>query len=434
MRFVKKIATKVNLDRIRENNDTLMDLIREEYPEVEGGSINVLLKNLIKIHFLTIRTRPTFRGVFQGLKKVIDIVIPVLNTRRQFYSDCRGYIKQNPHFGKEDSIVQDSYRLFSITRGEAQDLKKKAQEKIQEKHENLEEVDFKQVLEIMDELQDGIWYEKIMYVMLATGVRFNEVLHLDTMFQKVENTEEVPKELESMDLEKLVYITGISKIKSKESRESVVVPIVHGKIGSLLKILSSIRKSVDKDITRKQIAATWNVGVNSHVKKYFPGKTSHFLRKVYATMSYDLYAPKNLSLTIWTNRVLGHAGNTFSTSINYNIIQSKKGQQNEVVKDYELENKVENLSGRVDLVEDEVDELKEVEVKERKNIIKVKNKDGKVIFLQKNERRKNGGAIERCLEMIKFLEEKNVQVSNKLLRQIGFGAQTAKDALLIKQG
>lgn len=125
-----------------------------------------------------------------------------------------------------------------------------------------------------------------------------------------------------------------------------------------------------------QLSQNISKNVNRRVKKEFPflakedvRNLSSFMRKIYADLSYKLYADKDrVNYNSWISDVLGHGAKSELTSFSYSYINVKNDNQPTTIK--ELAHKVEEIRQTVKKIEIDPAQYIEVAKLRAKNIEK----------------------------------------------------------------
>lgn len=214
-----------------------------------------------------------------------------------FSRSVRTPIKQK--FGENSNIYKESkkYGLSweekkEVIRGQKKSLFKKLQ------HADVVTKD-----EILLFLKNGInqtedIFKLTICLLIVSGSRPIELLKI---------SEYKPSEKNSS----LIEQTGIAKSKK---RHKVIKPLIMIKSQDFIDRLSLVRDFCSD----KKYGTLLNV-LNLRSLKYLSHNT-YTMRKIYGTLSYQLYASHKMTLPAWLSMVLGHAEDNLTTSLNYSNI------------------------------------------------------------------------------------------------------------------
>lgn len=112
--------------------------------------------------------------------------------------------------------------------------------------------------------------------------------------------------------EYIIEQTGIAKSKK---RHKVIKPLIMIKSSDFLNRLQIVRNFV----SGKKYSSILSI-LNNRSIKYLSHNT-YTMRKIYGTLSYQLYSDKKMTLPAWLSMVLGHAENNMVTSLNYSNVK-----------------------------------------------------------------------------------------------------------------
>lgn len=184
--------------------------------------------------------------------------------------------------------------------------------------------------------------DKLLLVQLSTGARFIEVCKVSEFLLPVEDLHypDVPS------MEQRISIRGVAKAQKfnadgKEittKRMILPKPVLFMTPADVIKTINACRTQILSLCNKKKggpkassLHAFSNDFVTTVIIKMalkrlksfdLTGETAvgtHLLRKLYASLSYTVYAPKNMTKVAWIKEVLGHTG--FDSVLAYNTVQ-----------------------------------------------------------------------------------------------------------------
>jgi hypothetical protein len=159
--------------------------------------------------------------------------------------------------------------------------------------------------------------------------------------------------------------------------------------------------------------------------------TFHDLRRIYATLSYELFADKkNVALTAWIQDVLGHS--LSDTSLNYVNVNLVKDPRPTKIQVAEVKAEVNELKERVAEVEKPPDAYpsmsrEHVPGRDDNSIIFI-NKDGVEVYVRKLPKQRlndKEAQFNRIGNLAAEMVLKRVPVNNKTLKKAGVGSTWA---------
>ena len=316
--------------------------------------------------------------------KMLNVLVPAVsakNTVQNVYVQIRKAIKLR--WGEDSNVTSKAYTAMQYDRESWRKDREIYNQKVNEKNKNKRVFDKQQIFSIMDKIKNleaPNYIDLAIGCCLASGSRIGEVLS----FAEYSKSKEPH------------YILQKGILKSK-SRTEIVKPVVHYTVEEFLSlhkklrnmVLNDIRKIQKGDMTHYDFSQTMNSKINTRIGKYFNDKSvnSHDLRKIYASLAYDIYADKSkVSESSFLSEILGHQeGSSVHRSYSVvGVVESKK-EDDSIEKDEEKQN-----------TEDMV--------------------------VPRNIKRRDFKSMERLAETVRILELKGMTVSNKILRDYGYGA------------
>jgi integrase len=442
LKFATKYSTKKYITS-EDYHTKLLTSMREEFEITsKSQSLKVILKEVILKVFSSSKSAGTLMKTFPKLKKIIETLDMTLNTKRQYYSDIRqSLLSPKGNFTKEDKVFQDTFKHLSISKDQAKTITDLKTRKVFERNENRREIDLDQVTQVMDKLKSSPRdkYDLCLLIQLNTGLRLIESLYV-SKFETIQGEQS------------MVKIVGLAKNKSEKSVNEVTNPLINLTYDELIALQKEMRDELNLEGTLKAITNRYSNKINKRVKEFFgPDSTSHDLRRMYGSLSYIKYAPKEMSINVWLNQHLGHSQNSLaSTNFYSDIIFVRNGERIDLHSNELCEQVDDNDRKEINEVKKDVGKVKKDVAENRENIIVLDTivsekptvnksehivylvaKDGiTVVTIPKHVKKRNGKAIEACIEMIRFLISKSVDPSNKNLRLTGFSGRIAKEGLI----
>lgn len=403
------------------SSKTLNQLLLGEYPDAQAKTSTGVLKNVIQSIFSTSKTASTLIKGFPPLKKVVEILLPNVATKRKYYGELRQFLlKSNGgNFETTDKIYDLTFRKLSITREEANALSQNYQSKVFERNSNKTIYFQEDLIELIHLLKDGDEIDKVLCLQLTCGLRFIEALRTATF--TIPETGVYGIESVRMD--------GLVKAKAKNARTWTINPIIELSADKVVEMAEEIREYLKKskrfDLPKSKLTSIFLKRANERLRAHMH-ITSHELRRIYAVFSYGLFANKtSTSLSVWISNHLGHAIDNLTSSASYSNVSilSKSG---EPVVDG-VDGKVIGLTKRIERVEERVEGVEE-QVAGRvssptrgNNKVELMGLDGEYHMVLKNMKLRDNKTLERGLLKVAELDRLNIPVNNKNLRLLGFG-------------
>ena len=184
-----------------------------------------------------------------------------------------------------------------------------------------------------------------------------------------------------------VIQTGILKQRGENPRTEVIKPIIHYTRPQFFEMLNKLRNKLKSKLnaikngkmTHYDLSQEFNNKVNTRVKSLFNEELhSHDLRKIYANLSYDLFADKNkVSQSSHISDVLGHSPNSLEVSKSYSVVSL------------------------VDLPKDET-------------------------IIPRNSKARDNHAYDRLLKTVEAMEKNGMPIDARALKGFGYGSSTVE--------
>ena len=218
-------------------------------------------------------------------------------------------------FGRDSPMHKLSKEIVKIKNEEKGELIKKQKSSLIEKNTDIPSFDTSFLSEVIKKgIESDDKYYKMIALLLCSGSRPYELLVIGR-YEKYSNN----------------YITQHGIAKSKEL-ESVVKPLILVNSDTFIKEVEKLRKLFEGTKLVEEgkggISGVISSSGNRFIKKLFDNNdiTLSSMRSIYPSFSYEIYKDdktyfkENMSLTLWTNNVLGHKKGEFQSGSHYNTI------------------------------------------------------------------------------------------------------------------
>jgi integrase len=190
-------------------------------------------------------------------------------------------------------------------------------EKVFERNADKRQIDIKKVYDVMNlARQSQDFLDLAIGLQLACGGRISEILSYGNFTES--------------KTDGYVIQTGILKQRGPDRREEVVKPIIHYTRPQFFEMLGKLREKLSQKLaeikkgksTHYELSQDFNNKINNRVKSLFgEALHSHDMRKIYANLSYDLFADKaKTSESSHIADVLGHSPNSLEVSKSYSVV------------------------------------------------------------------------------------------------------------------
>lgn len=209
-------------------------------------------------------------------------------------------------FGIDSTFHKMSKNIVKISYEEKKSLINSQTKSLIEKNKNILDFDFNYLLDIIkNNYNSNDKYYQLIALLLCSGCRPYELISI-AKFEKVNDN--------------YVIQHGIAKSKQLES---LVKPIVGITSDEFINCVNIVRKQFEniKETTAKYHG-------NIVIKKLFNNDnvTQSTMRSTYPQLSYHFFQDdrrvfkESMTITLWTNRVLGHAPEVLKTTAHYNTV------------------------------------------------------------------------------------------------------------------
>lgn len=296
--------------------DSLTDYKRDDVAKFDTTkqTTGAIVKELLPQQLTQIKKNyKKFTQLIDLLNYYVNNTVPKINTKVMLQSWVRKLVKEK--YGEDSKQYRYLKAGFSMTTTEKKNREGDAQATVVEKNENQTEISAEHIKQFNESLLSPKWkiIPAIIMAQLASGCRLIEILSSDFTFEESKK-------------EGYIIQNDVAKNRTDTERQ-VEKPVLFLSAKNFIRLMKIIR---DK-MTRKEgddniiLSNRYGKRVNAKIKKLaqeakLTGITSsHDMRKIYANLSYDQYAPKNCSLQGWVSCVLGHGDTT--SAIHYSTFK-----------------------------------------------------------------------------------------------------------------
>lgn len=343
--------------------------LSEQKEPLETEAMNEQVEELFDIKlFTTVRTKNYFqklvsyymsiiqRSNLEKSFKLLDTIYKKLYTNNRtldnkFTSHIRSPIFTR--FGRNGPEHKASKKFAKLSYEDKKQVIADANKKLNENHEEVIRFDTEEVFKIIKRgINSEDVYEKAVALALASGCRpvelFNDRIH----FQKVDESWVIQSEV----------------AKKRSVIVSVEKPIIGISSDQFIEQIGDMRyfiKSENRKVIERNGELNGNIEnkANQKTKQLFGYEdkiTLYFCRKVYGSLSYDLFSKsgkcgKDPTLQLWISRVLAHSGTDIKTALHYSNLKPIKKDISET--DLEL------LKAKITHLEEVIDSKKIIETK-----------------------------------------------------------------------
>ena len=172
----------------------------KELFNIQGSTLSSLVMKSAE-HYFPKASEQEIRRIFITFKDIIDSLDVNVSTRSSMYSKIRALIP-------DTRLKKEALEKLRIDKEQFEELQKRQQEKLKEKHQNVKVIPKQKIYHVLNELKQSVnIYDNALLVQLNTGVRNHETI--------TANFEE-DKENDSKS-----YITNLSKNSSESSVSEV---------------------------------------------------------------------------------------------------------------------------------------------------------------------------------------------------------------------
>ena len=218
-------------------------------------------------------------------------------------------------FGRDSPMHKLSKEIVKISYEEKGALIKKQKDSLIEKNTDIPSFDTSFLTEVIKKgIESDDKYHKMVALLLCSGSRPYELLVIGRY-----------------EVYSINYITQYGIAKSREL-ESVVKPLILIDSDTFIKEVEKLRESFkDTKLVEEGkggISGVISSSGNRFIKKLFDNKDISLssMRSIYPGLSYEMYKNDKtyfkelLSLSLWTNKVLGHSRTNLKTGNHYNTV------------------------------------------------------------------------------------------------------------------
>lgn len=335
----EEFITKVYNEEIKDIKE-LNELIKENFPDFSKK--NKKYKNLFRL--LVAENVAESEDLEQSLT-LLNIIYKNLfsniSTLDNYFSkDIRKPIFTK--FGRYSDKHLMSKDLAKLDSNEKEKLISDSEKSLRMKHNDHEEINPEEIFNIISEaLQSEDVYKQFIGLLLCCGSRTIELVDKST-FEKIDDV--------------WIKQLWIAKKKTDEQLE-LIKPIIYLNTDDFIKKLADVRYDIRASVrsfynSRGDINSLVGTRVNRAFKSLFGEKPTwipHSCRKIYAQISYKLYAKKSIlgvnpSIQDWIGKVLGHDEKNMSASLNYSNFQIQTSNFNGV--------EIDEIKSKIKLLED----------------------------------------------------------------------------------
>ena len=369
-KFVRSVKTIENENEIKEK-------MAEMYPDITTNSV---VRTLEKICVANIATAPD--TVLVEMLKMLHVVVPKISNDATIQNVFLGIRKALKNRYPEGSpVVAKSYKVMQFDQERWKANRAAYNEKVFARNADKRQIDVNKVYDVMNlarQSEDPL--DLAIGLQLACGGRISEILSYGNFTESKTDGYVVQK--------------GIFKQRGPARREEVVKPIIHYTRPQFFELLGKLREKLKPKIddikkgnyTHYELSQEYNNKVNNRVKSLFgEALHSHDLRKIYANLSYDLFADKTkTSESSWISDVLGHSPNRLEVSKSYSVV------------------------ALVDVPRDEA-------------------------AIPHNTKARDGHAYDRLLKTVEALKRNEMPIDSRMLKSYGYGSSTVEQYFKLKR-
>lgn len=293
------------------------------------------------------KTKTTTKNVLDTLKKlfpIFELMYDKPRTLRQRLSDVRKVIKK---YQSEEAYLKSKYdAYFNMNATDRSLITDAYKRQVTNKNKKKIQIDMKMIFDKMQKLiQSDNVYDRIIALMLALGTRPIE------LFAK--NNFSLIKDKHSW-----IRVSGLAKKRETQEKKWTDRPVVYFTPRFVIKEVKAVRNHFKKLIVingNGKLATDKSQSLNKRAVLHFPflkdiHQKSSFLRKIYADLSFKLFADKRTqNFNTWISDVLGHGPLDLSTSFSYSYVNVQDSKE---VKDESVIAQLNELRAQVKLLMD----------------------------------------------------------------------------------
>jgi integrase len=359
-----------------EDENILKQTMDEMYPDI---TTNSTVRTLEKICIANIATAPD--SVLVEMLKMLHVVVPKISNDATIQNVFLGIRKALKNRYPEGSpMIAKSYKIMQFDQEKWRANRAAYNEKVFERNADKRQIDIKKVYDVMNlarQSQDPL--DLAIGLQLACGGRISEILSYGQFTESKTDGYIIQK--------------GILKQRGPDRREQVEKPIIHYTRPQFFEMLHKLREKLKPKLneikkgtyTHYELSQEYNNKINNRVKSLFgEALHSHDMRKIYANLSYDLFADKaKTSESSWISDVLGHSPNSLEVSKSYSVV------------------------ALVDVPKDET-------------------------AIPRNSRARDGHAYDRLLKTVEALKRNEMAIDSRVLKSYGYGSSTVEQYFKLK--
>lgn len=354
--------------KLIDGENEIKEKMSEMYPNV---TTNSTVKTLTKICVSNAETAPD--GVLIEMLKMLNIVVPKISndtTGQNVFLGIRKALKKR--YPEDSPVIAKAYKIMQFDQDKWKATRAAYNAKVFGLNANKRQIDINKVYEVMDLVK--VSENKLdiaIGLQLSCGARISEILSYGKFSESKTDGYIIQK--------------GILKQKGEDKREFINKPLIHYTITEFFVMLERLRNKLRKKIdeideglsTHYDLSQEYNTKINNRIKGLFGEDLhSHDLRKIYANLSYDLFADKaKTSESSWISNVLGHSPNSLEVSKSYSVISL------------------------VDVPKDEAE-------------------------IPRNSKSRDGYAYTRLLKTVEALQKNDLPIDSRALKSYGYGSAT----------
>lgn len=367
MKLIKKLSRpNEEIDHNVLNDEIVRLFPNKEYLREAKGAKNYFI-HLVP-YYMTIIDKKLITTMFKDLELVYRKMYPNLSTLDKALSkDIR--VPLFTRFGRNSEIHKIAKAGIKLKHEEKQEVVKKQIDSLKNQSGDVNEYNTEEVFKvILKEIDSEDEYKVACALALASGSRPIEIFDREVEFTKVDEHwvkqwKVAKKRGKEFTLEK--PIIGISAEKFIQKIDEMRW-FIHDKNRNVLNSKGELNKKI-------QSKANDTMKV---IMDYVGGITMYSARKIYADLSFKIYAKgsrhgDNPNLEIWRQAVLGHDEKDFRSGVHYGNFKSVEGDGG-------------SGSAKISILEAKVEKLEEIV--ENKSVIKV---DKPVVIMGKKQSKQN---------------------------------------------
>jgi len=337
--------------------------INESYPNID---ITSPARKLEAILIDNIKGTPE-RNINEMLK-VVNIILPIIatdSTIQTIFVNIRKAIKAR--FNDDaNPTVKASYKVMRFDQEKWHANRVRYAEKVVSENRNKRIIPLSKVIEVMELVKDSIGpVDLAIGLQLSIGSRISEILSVSN-FEEAKNENEVVQ-------------TNILKQRGNDIRTHITKPVIHYTRAHFFTMLTKLRHSLNArhyNHSHTDLSEKYNHQINNRIRSLFNlDITSHDLRRIYANLSYNIFADKTrISEAAWISDILGHERTSMNTAASYSTIS---------------------------IVDQPIIESNDI---------------------PRNTKSRDGHTLFRLLKTVEALEKNNMSVSARILKSYGYGS------------